>query len=183
MGEITELLKSAAEGEHGSQEALFSAVYAELHRLSVANLRKERAGHTLQPTALVHEAYLRLVGGRTLRFESRAHFFVTAARIMRRILIDHARSHCAAKRAGSLKRVDLDAINVTVEESAEDLLSLDAALDKLAELSIRQARVVELRFFSGLDMAEIAQALDVSEKTAKRDWALARAWLEKTLRG
>ncbi|MBL8213106.1 MAG: sigma-70 family RNA polymerase sigma factor [Bryobacterales bacterium] len=183
MGEITELLKAAAEGEHGSQDALFNAVYTELHRLSVANLRKERAGHTLQPTALVHEAYLRLVGGKALRFESRAHFFVTAARIMRRILIDHARSHCAAKRAGALKRVDLDEINVTVEESAEDLLTLDTALDQLAELNARQARVVELRFFSGLDMVEIAQVLGTSEKTAKRDWALARAWLEKTLRG
>lgn len=183
MGEITELLNAAAEGEHGSQEALFNAVYTELHRLSVANLRKERAGHTLQPTALVHEAYLRLVGGRTVKFQSRAHFFVTAARTMRRILIDYARSHCANKRAGALQRVDLNDATVAVEDQAEDLLSLDAALDKLAELNARQARVVELRFFSGLDMEEIAMVLTVSEKTVKRDWALARAWLEKTLRG
>lgn len=183
MAEITELLEAAAKGEAASQAALFEAVYSELHRLSVANLRRERPDHTLQPTALVHEAYLRLVGGRKIQFESRAHFFVTAARTMRRILIDHARTHAASKRQGNLKRVELDSVFVAVEEQAAELIGLDTALDKLAELNGRQARVVELRFFSGLGVEETGQALGISEKTVKRDWALARAWLEKELRG
>ncbi len=184
MAEITELLNAAASGQAESQAALFDAVYSELHRLSAANLRRERGDHTLQPTALVHEAYLRLVGGRQLHFESRAHFFVTAARTMRRILIDHARSHQASKRSGQLKRVDLDGCqSISFTEQAEELISLDTALEKLATLNARQARVVELRFFSGLGVEETSNVMGISEKTVKRDWALARAWLEKEIRG
>ena len=159
-------------------------MYAELHRLSAANLRRERADHTLQPTALVHEAYLRLVGGQALRFDCRAHFFVTAARTMRRILNDHARSHRASKRSGNLKRIELDGHTaIAVDDQAEDLISLDTALEKLATLNARQARVVELRFFSGLGVEETSQIMGISEKTVKRDWALARAWLETEIRG
>ena len=183
MAEITELLNAAASGEDGSQAALFEAVYSELHRLSAANLRRERSDHTLQPTALVHEAYLRLIGGRVLQFSSRSHFFVTAARTMRRILIDYARSHRASKRSGNLQRVELDGQSIAVDEQAEDLIALDTALEKLALLDARQARVVELRFFSGLGVEETANVMGISEKTVKRDWALARVWLEKEIRG
>lgn len=183
MAEITELLNAAATGDDSSEAALFEAVYSELHRLSMANLRRERANHTLQPTALVNEAYVRLIGGHALRFESRAHFFVTAARTMRRILIDHARSHRASKRTGHLKRVELDDHLIAVRDQADELISLDSALDKLAALSARQARVVELRFFSGLGVEETSNIMGISEKTVKRDWALARAWLEKEIRG
>jgi RNA polymerase sigma-70 factor, ECF subfamily len=183
MVEITELLNAAAGGEAGSQSALFEAVYSELHRLSASSLRGERVNHTLQPTALVHEAYLRLIGGRTLRFESRAHFFVTAARTMRRILIDHARSHRASKRSGNLQRVELEAQFIAVDEQAEELITLDTALEKLAALNQRHARVVELRFFSGLGVEETSEIMGISEKTVKRDWALARAWLEQEIRG
>lgn len=183
MAEITELLNAAAQGEKASKEALLEAVYAELHRLSAATLRRERSDHTLQPTALVNEAYMRLVGDKPLRFASRAHFFITAARTMRRILIDHARSHRASKRFGNLKRVDFDAQSIAVDEQAEDLLLLDKALEGLAALDARQARVVELRFFSGLSVGETGAVLGISEKTVKRDWALARVWLEKEIRG
>jgi len=183
MADITELLKAAAKGETGSEARLLEAVYAELRKLAASYMRRERADHTLQPTALVHEAYLRLVGERPLSWDNRAHFYVAAGQTMRRILIDHARKHSASKRAGNLRRVELDEGMISVEEQADDLLALDSALEKLAALDPRQVRVVELRFFGGLNVPETAQVMSTSEKTVKRDWALARAFLEQELRG
>jgi RNA polymerase sigma factor (TIGR02999 family) len=183
MADITELLKAAAQGESGSEARLLDAVYAELHKLAASYMRRERADHTLQPTALVHEAYLRLVGEQPVNWDSRAHFYVAAAQTMRRVLIDHARRHCASKRSGNLRRVELDDGMVSVEDQADDLVALDTALEKLAALDSRQVRVVELRFFIGLNVQETAKVLSTSEKTVKRDWALARAWLEQELRG
>jgi RNA polymerase sigma factor (TIGR02999 family) len=182
MAEITELLKAAAEGREGSEAELFRAVYAELRKLAASYMRRERMDHTLQPTALVNEAYVRLFGGEKVSWECREHFFVTAAQTMRRVLIDHARKHSTAKRAGGLRRVDLSEGEIAVEAQAGELLALDAALNQLAALSPRQVRVVELKFFGGLGVPEIAKTLNISDKTVKRDWALARAWLETALR-
>jgi RNA polymerase sigma factor (TIGR02999 family) len=183
MPEITELLNNAKAGNRASEAALLDVVYAELHKLAASLMRRQRPGHTLQTTALVNEAYLRLIGGRPLSFESRGHFFASAAQTMRRILVDHARKHGAIKRAGGLKRVELDANAIAMEEQADDICALDDALQKLAALDPRQVRVVELRFFGGLSVEETAEIMGASESTIKRDWSIARAWLEKELRG
>ncbi len=183
MPEITRLLNSTAEGDAAAQAALLDAVYKELHRLASSYMRREhRRDHTLQPTALVNEAYLHLIGDNPVDWDSRAHFYSAAARTMRRILIDHARSHGAQKRSGGLHRVELEENLIAVDEQASELLELDAALERLAALDERQARVVELRFFGGLTVEETAKVAGISEKTVKRDWALARAWLEHELR-
>ena len=183
MEQITELLIETARGDPGAQGKLLDAVYQELHRLASSYMRQERRpDHTLQPTALVNEAYLRLIGERQLTWESRSHFYVTAAKTMRRILIDHARGHRASKRSGGLVRVELNENLVAVETQADELLALDDALSRLADLSPRQARIVELRFFGGLTVEETAKVAGISEKTVKRDWALARAWFEHELR-
>jgi RNA polymerase sigma-70 factor, ECF subfamily len=182
MGDITELLQAASASEPLAQERLLDAVYAEMHRMAASFMRRERVGHTLQPTALVNEAYVRLLGGKEVSWDNRAHFYVAAARTMRRILIDHARTRSAAKRAGEWQRVDLDSGIASTGEDA-DLLGLNAALDRLAVLSLRQVQVVELRYFTGLDVDETARVLGVSDTTVKRDWALARAFIERELRG
>jgi RNA polymerase sigma factor (TIGR02999 family) len=183
MAEITRLLNATASGDTSAQAELADAVYQELHRLASFYMRREqRPDHTLQPTALVNEAYLLLIGDKPVNWDNRAHFYSAAAKTMRRILIDHARSHRAAKRSGRLERVELDDGVIAVEENANELLELNAALDRLAMLDERQARVVELRFFGGLTVEETAKVARVSEKTVKRDWALARAWLENELR-
>lgn len=182
--DITTLLAAARAGDSDGQSRLFEVVYGELRRIAAGQLRNERAEHTLQPTALVHEAYVRLLGRADLPWENRAHFFTTAAGTMRRILIDHARSRRALKRDGALKRVDLDEEPVIFrDEDAERLIAVDDALQKLAEWDERQARVVELRFFGGLTVDETADVLRVSAKTVKRDWAMARAWLQSQLEG
>lgn len=180
--DISALLARARAGDRRSESRLFDAVYGELRRLAAAQLRNERADHTLQPSALVHEAYLRLVGRSELRLENRAHFFTVAAGTMRRILIDHARARHARKRQGALKRVDLD-LAVVEDRNAERLLVVDGALRKLADWDPRQAQVVELRFFGGLTVEETATALGISAKTVKRDWSLARAWLQTQIEG
>jgi RNA polymerase sigma factor (TIGR02999 family) len=182
--EITTLLAAARAGDRDCQSRLFEAVYGELRRIAAAQLRGERRDHTLQPTALVHEAYIRLLGRGDVPWENRAHFFSTAAGTMRRILIDHARTRKADKRDGKLKRVDLDETPAAfVEEDADRLLAVDEALGRLAQWDERQARVVELRFFGGLTVEETADVLAVSVKTVKRDWAMARAWLQTQLEG
>lgn len=183
MAEITRLLNATAAGDTSAQTELIDAVYQELHRLASSYMRREhRPDHTLQPTALVNEAYLLLIGDNPVNWDNRAHFYSAAAKTMRRILIDHARSHRAVKRSGSLERVQLDDALIAVDAKANELLELDAALDRLALLDARQARVVELRFFGGLTVEETAKVAGISEKTVKRDWALARAWLENELR-
>jgi RNA polymerase sigma factor (TIGR02999 family) len=180
MAAVTEVLAAAARGEPGAAAELLPLVYAELRRLAAARLAEERPGHTLQPTALVHEAYLRLVGGQT--FDGRGHFFAAAAAAMRRILVDAARRRNATKRGGALNRLDAAEVPLAAPEPpADDLLALDAALDRFAAAHPEKAELVKLRYFAGLTIDEAAAALGVSAATAKRHWAYARAWLYRAL--
>lgn len=175
--EVTRLLRAWRDGDAAALEALAPLVYAELRRLAEARMRRERPDHTLQATALVHEAFLRLTGSDAPAWEDRTHFFAVAARVMRRLLVDHARARGYAKRGGGVRRVSLDEAVELSEEPGEDLLALDAALTRLAALDPRQHQVVELRFFGGLSVEETAEVLGVSAVTVKRDWRAARAWL------
>ena len=161
----------------------FALVYDELRRLAAAALRHERPDHTLQPTALVHEAYLRLADEPTGRWQNRSHFLAVAARAMRRILVDHARKHNAVKRGSGAVRLNLDDLEyaASVPTDAVDLVTLDDALGRLAALDPRQARIVELRFFGGLSVEETAAVIDASPRTVKRDWQFARAWLKREM--
>lgn len=152
-------------------------VYRELRKIAVGHLQKERANHTLQATALVHEAYLRLTGHQQVDWKSRTHFFAVAARLMRRILVDYARQRDAAKRGGGAVLLQLDEKLTLADDQFELITGIDAALERLERLNRRQAKVVELRFFSGLSEEEIAEVLGVSSRTIKRDWTVARAWL------
>jgi RNA polymerase sigma factor (TIGR02999 family) len=180
-GDVTRLLDAVSHGRADVLPELLPLVYDELRRLAASYLRRERADHTLQPTALVHEAYLKLVDQRLDRWQNRSHFFGIAAQAMRRILVDHARAHDAAKRGAGVERVTLDEHALLGESSSVDLIALDEALTRLATLDPRQARIVELRFFAGLEVDETARVLDVSPATVKRDWAMARAWLHREL--
>jgi len=157
-------------------------VYGELRRLAQHYLRRERPDHTLQATALVHEAYLRLVDQRAVTWQNRAHFFGVAAQLMRRILVDHARRHHAAKRGGTALKVSLNDVVLAAEERAEDLVALDDALNRLAAMDPRQGRVVELRLFGGLTVEETAEVLRISPATLKREWTTAKAWLSREIR-
>jgi RNA polymerase sigma factor (TIGR02999 family) len=183
--EITGTLRDWGESRRDeSDEALLKLVYDELHRQAHRYLQKERAGHTLQTTALVHETYLKLIQQKLVVWESRAHFFAIAATMMRRILIDYAKSKHRARRGGVHSDLPIEAaLTVAVTDTDFDLLALDEALDRLAEKDANLAKIVELRFFSGLDVAETAQILGVSESTVKRDWAMAKAWLHRELTG
>ncbi len=178
---VTELLRAWSEGDRGALDRLVPLVYAELRRRANAQLARERGHHTLQPTALVHEAFLKLVDQRSARWENRAQFFAVSAQLMRRILVDHARARGAAKRGGAVVRVSLDEAGEPSAAAEPDVLHLHQALERLAELDERQARVVELRYFGGLSIDEAAAVLGVSEITVKRDWAMARAWLFREL--
>ena len=183
-GEVSALLAGAKAGDRACASRLFEVVYSELRRMAAAKLRNERPNHTLQPSALVHEAYVRLIGPAAEGWENRAHFFKTASGIMRNILVDHARAHRARKRDGALQRVDLDFEPTASPDSDIDrMLAVDEALSKLAAWDARQAKVVELRYFAGFDVVETAGILGVSEKTVKRDWSMARAWLQTQLEG
>jgi RNA polymerase sigma-70 factor, ECF subfamily len=175
--EVTRLLIRLMDGERAVLDDLLPLVYAELRRLAAGYLRHERPGHTLQPTALVHEAYLRLVDQTQVQWQNRAHFFGVAAQMMRRILVDHARSQQAEKRGGDIQKLALDEnIDVSGERAAE-LIALDEALARLAELDPQKSRIVELRFFGGLSVEETAEVLGVSAPTVKRQWRMAKAWL------
>ena len=174
---VTELLARASAGDASALPDVFPLVYAELHRLARRQLRREADGHTLGPTALVHEAYLRLVDHTRMAWGGRAHFLAMAAVAMRRILVEHARRHRSLRRGGGRPRLSLDAVQVATEERAEVVLALDEALDRLAEIDGRQARVVECRFFGGMTEEATAEALGVGLRTVKRDWAKARSWL------
>jgi RNA polymerase sigma factor (TIGR02999 family) len=182
-GEITERLRDWSGNRHAdSPDALLKLVYTELHRQAHRYLQKERVGHTLQTTALVHEAYLKLVEQKSVAWESRSHFFAIAATMMRRILIDYAKTKHRVRRGGGEEDLPLEnALTISVSEADFDLLALDEALDRLAEREAHLARIVELRFFSGLDVAETAEVLGVSESTVKRDWQMAKAWLHREL--
>jgi len=180
-GDITLLLTELQAGDPAAESRLVPLVYSELRRVARRHMRGERADHTLQPTALVHEAYVRLVGQREVRWRSRAHFFGVAAQLMRRILVDHARAHKAAKRGGSRPEVSFDEALVFAEEKGADLLAVDEALARLTRQDPRQGRIVELRFFAGLTEEEAAEVIGVSARTIKRDWNVARAWLYNEL--
>ncbi len=179
--EVTGLLLAWSDGEQTALEKLMPLVYAELHRLAKRYMRREHAGHTLQTSALVNEAYLRLIDARIVRWQNRAHFFAVSAQIMRRILVDFARAKQNLKRGGGEQQVTLDEGLVISPESGADLLALDEALERLALLNERQSRVVELRYFGGLNEDEVAEALKVSARTVRSDWSLARAWLYREL--
>lgn len=178
---VTELLQAWGKGDAAALDQLVPAVYDELHRQAERYLRRERPGHTLQTTGLVHEAYLRLVDQRQADWQNRAQFFGVAAQMMRRVLIDHARSKHAAKRGGSGIQVTLEDATAAAEERGLDLLELDEALTRLAALDPQQAKIVELRYFTGLGIEETAQVLGISPATVKREWAMARAWLRREL--
>jgi len=179
---IAALLSELAQGKQDAAEALTSVVYDELKRLARHYMRRERPNHTLQTTALVHEAYLKLVCQQSPNWQCRSHFFGIAAQLMRRILIDHARGHLREKRGGAKQTLPLDEALVFSPEHSEELVRLNEALERLSTIDARQGRIVELRFFGGLSVEETSQLLDVSEKTVKRDWAVAKAWLRGELR-
>lgn len=182
----TEIAVRLDRGDRASAEELFPLVYDELRRLAGRYMSRETPGHTLQPTGLVHEAYLKLVEQRRASWKSRTHFFAVGARVMRRLLVDHARERGAAKRGAGWHRVTLcEALDPvgSADLDPEQLLTLDAALERLAEVDPREAKVVTLRFFGGLTVEEVAEALGVSTRTAEGDWRHARAWLSRALAG
>ena len=182
-GTVTRLLSRAGQGDGEAMQRLMPLVYDDLRRRAQALMRRERVNHTLEATALVNEAYLRLVDQEQVAFKDRAHFHALAARSMRQILVDHARQHAAGKRGADWQRIPLEA-GVLHEERADiDIVALDEALRELEELDERKARVVELRFFAGLSVEETAKALDVDERTVKRDWRVARTLLLDRLGG
>jgi len=178
---ITQLLVRWRAGDQAALDELLPLVYREMRRLAGYYLRQERPDHTLQPTALVHEAYLRLVGEKEIDWQSRAHFFGIAAVRMRRILVEHARSRQAAKRGGGEYRLSLSEANRMAEKRDVNLLALDDALRRLEELDLQKSRIVELRYFGGLTIEETAEALRISPATVKRDWSMARAWLRSEI--
>ncbi len=179
--DVTGLLRAWGAGDAGALDRLVPIVYAELRRQARRYLAREPEGHTLRTTALVHEAYLRLVDQRRARWQSRTQFFAVAAELMRRVLVDHARAHRAAKRGGAAVAEPLEEGTALAPEPDVDVVALDEALTRLAEFDLRQARVVELRYFAGLGVDEIADVLGVSPATVKRDWTVARAWLRREL--
>lgn len=180
-GDVTSLLQEIKNGNQQAERDLIPLVYAELRRIAGAYIRYESPGHSLQPTALVHEAYLRLTGIREVDWQSRSHFFAVSATIMRRILVDHARTHQAHKRGDGWNQVSLNEAILPAPDRAPEILALDEALTRLAKLDERQSKVVELRFFAGMSEEETGSALGISSRTVKRDWRIAKAWLFKEL--
>ncbi len=175
------LLRSASTGDRADLDRLMDAIYDDLHRLAMVHLRDERPDHTFQPTALIHEAYLKLIDQRVTDWNDRLHFFAVASQIIRRILIDHARSRGAQKRGGGAARVPLELQGIEAPGTDLDLLALDDALGALASIDERQARIVELRFFGGCTLEQIATLLGVGRRTIDRDWTAAKAWLHRRL--
>lgn len=180
--DVTLLLSSVAAGNREAADQLVPLVYAELKRLASNYMRRERPDHTLQATALVNEAYLKLIRQQEVNWQNRSHFFGIAAQLMRRILIDHARGHLREKRGGARELLPLNEALVFSPEKSEELVRLDKALERLSALDERQGRIVELRFFGGLTVEETAEFIGISAKTVKRDWALAKAWLYGEMR-
>ncbi|WP_204101513.1 sigma-70 family RNA polymerase sigma factor [Occallatibacter savannae] len=178
---VTELLARWSKGDADAQEALIPLVYEELRRIARRSLSSQSAGHTLQPTALVHEAYLRLAKNQPVEWQNRAHFFALAARMMRQILVDHARKHAALKRGSNPITVAADDLPASSTAPNLDLMALDDAMERLAKLDPRQCRIVELRFFGGLSIDETAEVEKISPATTKREWATARLWLHRAM--
>ena len=179
-GEVTQLLNNMAKGDSGAAEKLLPLVYSELHRLAASYMRRERPDHTLQATALINEAYLRLTK-EDGEWNSREHFIGMAANVMRHVLVDYARAHKAKQRDGGMKRVELKEDLAISPEKIEEVVALDEALTRLEHLQPRQGKVVEMRYFGGLSVEQIASLLGVSERSVKRDWSLARIWLFREL--
>jgi RNA polymerase sigma factor (TIGR02999 family) len=179
--DLTALLHAWRKGDDAARDKLMSLVYDELRRLAASYLRRERPGHTLQPTALVHEAYLQLIDQSQVSWESRAHFFGAAARLMRRILVDHARAHKAEKRGGGEERLELNEAIGVPEQKDLNLLALDDALSELARIDPQQSQIVELRYFGGLSIEETAAVLSISPATVKREWSMAKVWLYRQI--
>lgn len=179
--QLTQILSDLSAGDPSASDRLAAAVYDELHRLATAQLRRERRGHTLQPTAIVHEAFLRLLPEGSAQYENRAHFFGAAAQAMRRILVEHARSRHAQKRGGDALRVPLEQLDAADEEGALRVLAVDEALERLQALDDRKRQIIEMRFFAGMSVLEIAQALDITPRTIQREWNAAKAWLAREL--
>lgn len=180
--EISLILKDWSGGKRESADVLLSLVYDELRRIARQYLRKERADHTLQPTALVHEAYMKLIDISDVSWQDRAHFFAVASNVMRHILVDHARARAAEKRGGERERIALeDAVNLS-DKADVDLLALDEAMHRLAEFDAQQSKIVELRFFGGLTIEETAHVIGISPATVKREWTMAKAWLFRRLK-
>jgi RNA polymerase sigma factor (TIGR02999 family) len=181
QNEVTQLLLAWSDGDKAALEELTPLVYAELRRLAERYMRRERPGHPLQTTALVNEAYVRLIDLRQVRWQNRAHFFGVAAQLMRHILVDFARARRRAERGGYKQQVSLEEAAVVSKEKSADFIALDDALKSLAEIDPRKSRMVELRFFGGLSVEETAEALNVSPRTVMREWSLARDWLYREL--
>lgn len=179
--EVTQILGELREGDEASFSRLLSLLYDEMHRLASGQLRRERADHTLQPTALLNEAYMRLVDQRNQNWKNRSHFLAVASTAMRRVLLHHAQKRRADKRGGGAQKVTLFEAASVFEERADDLLALDEALDRLAEFDPVNARLVELRFFGGLPMEEIAKVLEIPLRSAERGWRVTRAWLKNEI--
>jgi len=182
-GDVTQLLAQWSGGDRAALDQLVPAVYAELRRMAARYLRQERPQHTLQPTALVNEAFVKLIDQREVRWQNRAHFFGVAAQLMRRILVDHARERAAAKRGGGLHQVPLDDSLALGASNQVDILAIDGALHRLGAIDPDQVRLVELRFFGGLTIEETAEVLGWSTGTVKREWNVAKAWLQRDLSG
>jgi RNA polymerase sigma-70 factor, ECF subfamily len=178
---VTALLARAHSGDSSALADVFPLIYDELRGLARQQLQREPDGHTLSPTALVHEAYMRLIDYSRMEWAGRAHFMAVAATAMRRILVDHARGHRSVKRGGMLRRVSIDDVELGTEERAELLIAIDDALGRLKEIDERQAQVVECRFFGGMTEEETAEALGIGLRTAKRDWAKAKSWLHREI--
>lgn len=179
--DVTLILKQLSAGDQEAVNKLVPVLYDELRRLAAYYLRKERSDHTLQATALVHEAYVRLVDQREVEWKNRNHFFAVAAQLMRRVLLDHARKHQAVKRGGPLPKVKLDDVVAMCEENAAELVALDGLLNRLSTIDPQQTRVVELRFFGGMSVEETAEVMNISPATVKREWAMAKAWFAREL--
>jgi RNA polymerase sigma factor (TIGR02999 family) len=180
--DITEMLRDWSDGKRDALDNLMPLVYGELRRQAARYLRRERPDHTLQTTALIHEAYIKLIDQKDVQWQNRAHFFAIAAQAMRRILVDYARTKHREKRGGDAAKLSLEeATMIAVEEKSVDLMALDEALTRLAEIDERKSRIVELRYFSGLSVRETAEVLGVSPKTIESDWTMAKAWLHREL--
>lgn len=179
--EVTQLLINWSNGDKAALDDLVPMVQAELRRIARRYMRREDPGHTLQTSALINEAYIRLIDQQDVQWQNRAHFFAVAAQVMRHILVDHARRHAYAKRGGGARKVSLDEATVSTEQRAAELIALDDALNKLAALDPRKSKIIELRFFGGLNIEETAEAMKISSPTVQREWRSAKAWLRREM--
>lgn len=179
--QVTQLIGDLASGDQTAAERLFPLLYDAFHQLAARYMQGERSGHTLSPTALVHEAYMKMVDQKRVDWKGKTHFFAVGAQAMRRILVDHARSHQRAKRGGGRQRIELDENVALSPQRDEDLIAVDEVLNKLVQVDARQAAIVELRFFGGLSVAEVAEVLGVSKRTVENEWTMVRAWLRREL--